>query len=313
MDEAAGSSAAPEWAAEQVVGTEQARDLIGAQFPFLRGAPVELLAEGWDNTVYAVDDRWAFRFPRRAVALPGVRREVEVLPRLARHLPMPIPFPELVGTGTPGYPWPFWGTRLLPGRELALAGLADKARAHVAAGVGAFLRSLHAAELVRAIGPALPVDPLRRGDPSFRVPLARERLARLERRRLWRPDPAVERLLSGAEGLGLSPDDPVLVHGDLHVRHLLVSEGGHVTGVIDWGDVCLADPAVDLSLAFAAFAGDARAAFFAEYGPIDGEREARARVLAVFLSSALVDYAASEGHAQLLREALDGIRRAATP
>jgi aminoglycoside phosphotransferase (APT) family kinase protein len=41
----------------------------------------------------------------------------------------------------------------------------------------------------------------------------------------------------------------VLCHGDLHVRHLLVDGDGSAAGVIDWGDLCLADAAVDLSIA----------------------------------------------------------------
>lgn len=47
-------------------------------------------------------------------------------------------------------------------------------------------------------------------------------------------------------------------HGDLHVRHLLVDRDGSATGVIDWGDLCLADPAVDLSIAYFGFAGKPR-------------------------------------------------------
>ena len=52
---------------------------------------VGLLAEGWDNTVWLVDESWVFRFPRRAAAVAGVEREIAVLPRLAPFLPLPIP------------------------------------------------------------------------------------------------------------------------------------------------------------------------------------------------------------------------------
>ncbi len=104
----------------------------------------------------------------------------------------------------------------------------------------------------------------------------------------------------------------MVVHGDLHIRHLLVDGGGRATGVIDWGDLCRADPAVDLCLAYAAFTGTARAALLSAYGPVGAERELRARALAVFLSAALADYAASEARPGLLGEALAGLRRAVT-
>ncbi len=57
---------------------------------------------------------------------------------------------------------------------------------------------------------------------------------------------------------------------------------GLAAGVIDWGDCCLADPALDLSLAYGAFSGSARDALLSAYGrPVDEERELRARLLAL--------------------------------
>ena len=52
--------------------------------------------------------------------------------------------------------------------------------------------------------------------------------------------------------------DPRLVHGDLGLDHIRVTEDD-VTGVIDWGDSCVGDPALDLAAttlsASPAFAG----------------------------------------------------------
>src|SRR5690349_19751961 len=81
------------WDAERVVGVERARELVGRAVPELHGAPVQQLSAGWDHTVLLVDGRWVVRFPRRAVALPGFRRELAVLPLLAPLLPLPVPVP----------------------------------------------------------------------------------------------------------------------------------------------------------------------------------------------------------------------------
>jgi aminoglycoside phosphotransferase (APT) family kinase protein len=105
----------------------------------------------------------------------------------------------------------------------------------------------------------------------------------------------------------------VLIHGDLHIRHLLVdvtSAGARATGVIDWGDVGIGDPAVDLSFGYAAFAGDARRAFLDAYGDIDPERELRARALAIRLSAILATYAHATGQNELADESLRGLERA---
>ncbi|MDN3358278.1 phosphotransferase [Actinomadura sp. DC4] len=298
------------WEPEHLVTADAAADLIGDQFPRLRGASVEAFATGWDNTVFLVAEQWIFRFPRRAVALPGLRREIDVLPRLAPRLPLPVPVPEFAGRPSPAFPWPFWGARHLPGRELADAGLADGARAGAAAGLGAFLRALHDPRLVPVTGVALPRDPQSRAEPSVRSPFARERLARLTRDGVWTLDPAVERLLADGERLGPCTGAAVVSHGDLHIRHLLVDADARASGVIDWGDLCVADPAVDLSLAYAGFAGPARTALLSAYGPVGEEREVRARVLAVFLCAALAEYAAATGRETLLTEALAGLGRA---
>jgi aminoglycoside phosphotransferase (APT) family kinase protein len=293
---------------ERLVGVAEAAALVGGQFPELRGAPVEPLATGWDNTVHLVGREWVFRFPRREVALPGVRRELSHLPRLAARLPLPIPEPRLVGHPTADFPWPFWGARLIPGRELAEAGLSASVPAATA--VGEFLRALHDPDLAEAFGAGLPDDPMGRATPQVRVPLTRPRLCRLAERGAWTPDPEVDRLLAEAEPIGPPAGALRIAHGDLHQRHVLVGDDDRVAGVIDWGDLCRADPAVDLSLAYGAFAGPARAALLAAYGGVDPEREARARVLAVSLCAALAEYAAAEHRDVLLRESLAGLGRA---
>ncbi len=313
MDSQPARASGAAWEAEQAVPAPLAAELIGGQFPGLRGAPVELLATGWDNTVYLVDGQWAFRFPRRKVALPGLQHEIAALPRLARRLPLPVPVPELIGTPAGDFPWPFWGARLIRGTELAEADSAGPARSSVAAALGAFLRALHEPGLAGqdwVTGLGLPVDPMGRAEPRIRAAQASEPLARLAGQRAWSPDPAIDRLFDQAGRLGPAPQPPVLVHGDLHARHLLIGPAGTAAGVIDWGDLCLADPAVDLSLAYGGFAGPARAALLAAYGPVDAERELRARVLAVSLCASLADYALADGRERMLQESLAGLRRA---
>lgn len=65
-----------------------------------------------------------------------------------------------------------------------------------------------------------------------------------------------------------------------------------------------------MSLAYAGFAGRARAALLSAYGPVDGDREIAARTLAINLSVFLAIYAADIGRTRLLAEALAGIDRA---
>jgi len=306
-------SGQPIWAAEQEVGTDLATRLIGTQFPQLHGAPVKLLSTGWDMTVFRAGDDWLFRFPRRETVLAGMQREITVLPVLAHRLPLAIPVPELIGAPTAEFGWPFWGARMIPGTELALSGLPDGTRAAAGAAAGAFLRALHAIPATDPLCAGLPTDPMGRAHPAARIPRLREQLDQLASLGGWGPGPvadAVEALLDRAAPLGPPPGPLVLTHGDLHIRHLLLGPDGAASGVIDWIDVCQADPAVDLSLAYGAFRGADRAALLAAYGPVDEERELRSRVLAVSLSAALAAWSAAEGHTQLHGEAQAALRRA---
>jgi aminoglycoside phosphotransferase (APT) family kinase protein len=248
----------PEWDADVEIDEALVRALLGEQFSELGAHSVTLVGEGFDNSVWAVDEQWAFRFPRRAIAVPLVVREVSVLPRVASLLPAPVPVPTFVGTESELFPRPFFGHRLLTGVEPTDARLTDAQRAVLGVGVGQFLRALHASATREAADRerALPVDPNRRAEMPFRVQMTRDRLGAIEglqqatRRR-------VEQILAAAEKLAPSTTE-VLLHGDLHVRHVLV-EQGTLSGVIDWGDVCVGDPSIDLLFVWSVLPPDARA------------------------------------------------------
>jgi aminoglycoside phosphotransferase (APT) family kinase protein len=292
------------WDAEVVVDENLARRLIG-RFRELTLHSLRPLAEGWDNAVWLANEQWAFRFPRRALAVPGVEVEMATLPFLAPILPLPIPTPVFFGRPADAYPWPFFGSALLQGRETCDAALDDDARMAVALEIARFLRHLHAVDLPHE----LPIDPNGRAAMERRVPLTREQLADVEG--LWRLPSSVERVLGEAERL--PPAAPrALVHGDLHFRHLLVDDRLRLSGVIDWGDLCRADPAVDLQLVWSFVPPDGRAEFLRAYGAVSDDQLLRARVLAFSVCAALAAYGHEDGPATVEREALDGLERAAT-
>lgn len=301
-----------EWEPELVVGRSLAERLIRAQFPQLEFASLRLLAEGWDNAVYALDETWAFRFPQRSIAVPGVEREMAMLPRLAPQLPLPIPVPAFVGTADDEYPWPFFGARLIPGREIADAALTDGDLKNVARPLGEFLRVLHSPRLFDELGAMLPSDPLRRSDMSFRAPWARTRLGEVAEAELWTAPPIVQSWLEAAERLP-TPAPSVVVHGDLHIRHVLIDDRHAIAGVIDWGDLAVSDPSVDLSLGWALFPSDVREEFLSAYGEVDQQARLRARVLALFICAALASSAFHRGPRSLLQAAVRGLTIAAQP
>ena len=278
--------------------------LLLTQFPELSADTLRPLAEGWDNAVWVVNERYAFRFPRRQIAIPGVELELAVLPALAPLLPLPIPNPVFQGRPAEGYPWPFFGSELLRGRETCDAELDDAARLEVMLELAGFLRTLHAVQLDMP----LPLDANSRADMAKRVPLARRDLGELERLGMWHAPAEVDEILQAAERLPPAALSAV-VHGDLHFRHVLVADS-RVTGVIDWGDLCRSDPAIDLHLLWSFLPPEARPAFLDAYGPVDEAQLLRARVLALSICAALALYAHAERLPRVEREALAGLARA---
>lgn len=291
----------PVWTPELEVDEALVRRLL-VQFA-LGGADLRKLAEGWDNSVWVVDERYAFRFPQREVAMPGLEREIAALPLLAPQLPLPVPRPAFVGEPSDDFPWPFFGAELIPGVEAGVAELDDEARLEVALELAAFLRALHALELDLE----LPLDPNGRTDTAKRVRLAREDVRMLERQGLWRTPAALEALLERVARLPPA-ESPAVVHGDLHFRHLLV-DSGRASGVIDWGDLCRADPAVDLPLYWSFVPPAGREAFLDAYGPVSETQLERARLLSVQLCAVLAHYGHAEGRPELLRAGLEGLER----
>ena len=298
-----------EWAAEAVVDCELARRLIRSQFRDLSASRVDPVGDGWDVTVFRVDERWLFRFPRRSIVLPGLRREIAVLPLLAPRLPVGIPVTVFVGEPTSEFPFPFVGARYLPGQELG----ADEQTAVADLGVelGRFLRMLHGIDPADVAGGDLPLDPLGRGEMAKRVPLTLSRLDDLASAGIWSAPGGIRELVRSTIELPRARSRTIL-HGDLHFRQILVKRG-RLSGVVDWIDICQGDPAIDLAVYWALIGPADRQRFRVAYGPIGTAELRRARVLAFYLWGSVALQAHEQGCATIEREAIAGLNRASDP
>ena len=245
------------WVTEIEIPEQLARRLLDEQFPEFRDCPLTLLGEGWDNVAWQVGDGWVFRFPRRQVAADLITAENAVMPGVAEHLTAPVAWPQRVGQPTDDYQWPFAGYSLIKGEELCMAAPPAGRRLLLAEELGKFLRSLHAVSAEEASKLGAPLDTIRRLDIKYRSRRTIEYLARavdlglIENLRPW------ELLLEHVIPLCRQPRSVCLVHGDLYSRHVIVKSadnGGdqdaRLADVIDWGDLHVGEPAIDLSCAW---------------------------------------------------------------
>jgi len=289
------------WTAEIEVSADLAQALIESQFAELAPIHIEPLGVGWDNTAYRVNGEYVFRFPRRQIAIELILTETRLLPLAAPRLPLPVPLPEFVGQPTEHYPWPFSGYRMLAGRTACAAGLDERQRTAAAEPLARFLAALHAIDADEAAARGAGPDNFGRLVAQRRVPLLQERLQHLAQAGLI-GEPQVWLAILAAAPSGPRGARPVLVHGDLYVRHLLVDQRGRLSGVIDWGDLHLNSPALDLAIAHTFLPASAHEQFRRAYGLIDEETWRLARFRALDEAITLVTFGHETGDADLLRE-----------
>ena len=205
-------------------------EIIATALPGYRISTVRPLGAGLDNEAFEVNGDLVVRFRRRDPA--GVDREARLLRQIAAVSPLPVPEPLFadVTRGCLGY-------RLLPG-----VALCDRPPVGTAVpeALGGLLAALHAIPAGRLTG-------LVDTDPDTPADWLTETAADWDRARPAVPadaHPAIQRFL--AEPAPRPAPHLVFSHQDLGAEHVLIDPVTEtITGIIDWTDAAVADPAVD--------------------------------------------------------------------
>jgi len=217
------------WETDRPLNESAIARRIAERFPELSGAHVAYFDEGWDSRAFLVGGKWVFRFSKHADCDGDARIEIPLLRAIQPRLPIPIPEVVFDGGDWFGYP-------LLPGRSLAERDWSAELAHALAPQFGRFFSVLH----------AIPAS-------SLSVPAGARNLDKLQvRATAWIG--ALDRFgaagVAAREALNRVPaayDGPaLLVHNDLGPEHALL-EGDRITGIIDWSDARLGDPATDFA------------------------------------------------------------------
>jgi aminoglycoside phosphotransferase (APT) family kinase protein len=278
------------------------RNAVAARMPDYRIDSVAVLGEGLDNVAYEVNGELIVRIGKQPDPTL-LTREARLLTAVAGVAPVPVPEPAFTipELGCLAY-FKLPGTPLL---DLAPQRSPDRDAA-IAATLGDLLTTLH------TIPTGLITDLVDTDDP----PLAE-----------WRQEAAV--IYATAAGqvpvahrraveafLDATPPDgsysPVFSHNDLGIEHVLVDPvTWTVTGVIDWSDAAIVDPAYDFGLLYRDLGPAALQAAIERYRT-DVNDLARLRDRARFYArcSVLEDlaYGVETGRARYLDKSLDAMR-----
>ncbi|ODP27123.1 hypothetical protein PTI45_03444 [Paenibacillus nuruki] len=295
------------WDAEWEVNEEQARMLIGRQFPQLSSKQVKRLGWGWDNTVFLISDEYVFRFPRRKIAVGSIRMEGELLPKLEAYMTIPYPKPLFYGETSDEYPVPFLGYTYVLG-DFPI-GLTEERRALSAETLAKFLRRLHEFPVQTALKCGVQQDHRNLTDIASRKVKLEGFLSKVIEHFSSEESCVIEAYINRLQTDHVKAGN-VLLHGDLHFKNMLVNENGIVSGIIDWGDLNVGHPACDLSVAYSFLPPYARGMFFETYGGADEETKLLARLIAVYIPVLILMQAVNDGNEVIAAEAKSNIMRA---
>jgi aminoglycoside phosphotransferase (APT) family kinase protein len=228
------------------------RGLLAAQFPQWAELPLAPVpSPGMDNATFRLGGAMSVRLPRFPRWARQVEREHEWLPRLAPHLPLPVPVPLAKGEPGEGYPFAWSVYRWIDGTPGTADGFADPVQ--TAEDLAQFVRALQKADPSGGPGPEW--------SNAFRgVPLGDDRDSIASEARVLPKIAELEQsgILSGHLPAGAltavwqaaldAPGwdrEPLWLHGDLAPANLLTHDG-RLSAVIDFGTLAVGDPAVDL-------------------------------------------------------------------
>jgi aminoglycoside 2''-phosphotransferase len=252
------------------VHTDDLLRRIRTEFPRLSFSRARLIEAGDDHAVLVLDRKWVFRFPRNAVYRKAFAEELRLLAALQGRTTVRIPvYSYLSRAGD------FGGYRLIPGREMTTGRFARLSAAQKNKAIGMLARFL--ATLHRLDPHVLPARRAREPWSGDALPQYQHRYRKARRQVIARfaPRDALKQIDGFydpfVQACGNVPSRRV-IHGDISDEHILLDgERGAISGVIDFGDAAVGDPAYDLCFFWAY--GDAVArALYAQYGLHDDPR-----------------------------------------
>ncbi|KOR81185.1 hypothetical protein AM232_24180 [Bacillus sp. FJAT-21352] len=293
------------WLAEYPVSLELAGKLIMQQFPEIELKEIKQLGEGFDNTVIQINGQFVFRFPRRPIAVTLIQVENQLLPSIAGTFPLAIPEPIFFGKPSTLYPYPFTGYKMVKG-HLPVEGTKEN-KVESAKRFARFLKVLHSFPVKRAMRLGVQPDGMMRLNVPYRKKSLMENVSNLIKLGYFEQAHAVKDFV---ETLGeLDVRHPIsLVHGDIHIRNVLLDDEGVLAGVIDWGDVHIGNPAIDFSFLYSYFPKEVRRAFFEIYGEIEKETESLARFRAIYMLVTLLVYGIDRHDEELIAITSTGLK-----
>lgn len=253
-----------------------ARELIAEQFPeYAHLIITSVEKQGHDNRTYRLGDNLLIRLPTEESYALKVSKEQELLPKLAPYLSVNIPSPIKMGAPSRNYPYPFSIYKWLEGKSINLLVLDIDCLEKLAFDLAKFLIELESIQNIA--GPTPGQHNWWRGDQvSIYDEGARKQIKKLSS--VINSNQAIH--LWDKACTTRWDKNPVWIHGDFAIGNMLV-KNRELSAVIDFGGMCLGDPACDLVIAWTFLQGKSRNIFI-EKMAMDADTWLRAKAWALW-------------------------------
>ena len=234
---------------------------------------IRLLDEGWDNVVYLVNQDLIFRFPRRELGLACMENEIALLPFIADQVSFSLSSPSWIGLPSTLYPYPFAGYSMIQGIPLCDAFSKPINDDNFAITLAGWLKELHAISVDSQHVAMVHGDFHGKLAVGTRTSHCKNNLERYQYyfEQAGFDKNALFNVLSVLSQFKFSSTKPSFLHGDLYSRHIIVNPSTLLpAGLIDWGDVHIGPPGIDLSSGMV-FSERALGVFLTAYGGVDDQ------------------------------------------
>ncbi len=254
-----------------------------------------------------MNDAFIFRFPKRRAVEPQYQIERRLLPALAGALPLPVPDVAFFWPGSTVYPGLFIGHRRIGGTQLAAEHLTPDRAAGLAQQLGQFLSALHRFPIDQAAQLGVPA-----GDWLEWHRRYQKQYQQIQSGVLPLLDQQAQARIGRDWQVFLNDDArfaTTLIHHDLNGEHILYDpERGTITGIIDWGDTAIGDPAIDFAGLLADYGEEFTERVLSYYqGEIDDSIRRRVRFYQRAMPINTVLFGLDTGQAQYVQQGLEDL------
>ena len=240
-----------QWEDQYSLDCAKAKLILAEAFPELLVSSIKFLGSGWDFNCFEINAEFIFRFPRRDKYNSLFNKELEVMKLLSDSLPILSPDYSFISHSSKVFPNTIGGYKKIEGAPIIEIPPSQYATIANAKTMGDFLTTLHSLNTLKKIENLSIFEERSEVTKDFRD----ETKKNLEEMKGMIPISVWNKfniLFEKYKGITPFLGKKVLTHNDLGVEHIICGGAENkITGIIDWTDMAIGDPAADFACIWA--------------------------------------------------------------